>query len=394
MFFGFTQSPEISFGALFFYCQAMPLPESKEMMTANKYMRRALVIASRGRGFVSPNPMVGAVVVKDGKIVGEGWHKEFGGDHAEVIAISVAGEQANGADLYVNLEPCSHHGKTPPCTDLIIRSGIKKVLIGLQDPNQLVNGKGVAILQHHGIAVQTGILEIESKKLNEVFIKFITTRKPLVVFKYAMTLDGKIATVDNASRWITGEESRKIVHRLRHSISSVMVGVNTVIYDDPMLNVRLAGRKFKQPIKIIADSHLRISMEAKALSSEPQLCLIATTEKADKGKVIELRRRGSQVLICPEKDNRVDLHFLFDQLGRMDIDGILLEGGSTLAFSALKYGLVDKVVAFIAPKILGGASAPTPVGGAGIGAMEDAMNLYAMRVRKIGADLMIEGYLK
>jgi len=357
-------------------------------------MRRALALAARGRGFVSPNPMVGAVVVRDGNIIGEGWHHQFGGDHAEVDAIRHAGEFARGAELYVNLEPCSHHGKTPPCTDLIIRSGIKKVLIGMPDPNPLVNGQGIAVLKQHGIVVQTGILESECKKLNEVFIKFITSHKPFVVFKYAMTLDGKIATVNNASRWITGEESRKIVHRLRSGLSSVLVGVNTVVYDDPLLNVRLIGRKRKSPIKIIADSSLRIPLDAQALVNDPQLCLVATTEKADKNKVIEIRRRGSQVLICPEKENRVDLPYLFSALGRMDIDGILLEGGSTLAFSALQDGLVDKVVAFIAPKMLGGASAPTPVGGAGIGAMENAMNLFTMRVRKIGADLMIEGYLK
>jgi len=364
------------------------------MMIAATYMKRALSLAGRGAGFASPNPLVGAVVVKDGKIVGEGWHEVFGGPHAEVNAIAQAGAQADGADLYVNLEPCSHQGKTPPCTGLIIRSGIKKVIIGMQDPNPLVNGKGTAFLKHNGIEVYTGLLESECKKRNEVFTKFITTGKPFVTFKYAMTLDGKIATVDNASRWITGEESRKIVHKLRHDMSSVMVGVDTVIYDDPMLNVRLAGKKWKQPLKVIADSSLRIPLDARALSVDPQLCLIASTVKADKNKVMEIRRMGAQVLICPGKDGRVDLPFLFTTLGAMEIDGVLLEGGSTLAFSALKDGLVDKVIAFVAPKILGGSRAPAPVGGEGIAAMEDAIYLRDLKIRKVGADLMIEAYIK
>ena len=363
------------------------------MVNAAKYMRRAIALAGRGAGFVSPNPMVGAVLVKDGTVIAEGWHKEFGGPHAEVHAITKAGALAESADLYVNLEPCSHQGKTPPCTELIIRSGIKKVIIGMQDPNPLVNGKGAEILRKSGIEVQTGILEAECKKLNEGFIKFITTRKPFVIFKYAMTLDGKIATVDNASRWITGEESRRIVHRLRRRMGSVMVGADTVIYDDPMLNVRLNGKQGLSPLKIIADSTLRIPPGSKVLANEPQLCLIATTQRADKTRIAEIRRLGAQVIICPEKENRVDLDFLLTQLGIMDVAGVLLEGGSSLAFSALTSGLVDKVVAFVAPKILGGKTAPTPVGGTGIPGMEDAIALRDLKVKKVGEDLLIEGYI-
>ncbi len=381
------------FRALFFL-QALARPEMEGMMTDTKYMRRALSLAARGAGFVCPNPLVGAVVVKDGKIVGEGWHKLFGGPHAEVNAIAMAGEQARGADLYVNLEPCSHHGKTPPCTELILRSGINKVVIGMKDPNPLVNGQGSSLLRQRGIEVHTGIMEKECRKFNEVFIKFITTRLPFVIFKYAMTIDGKIATIDNASRWITGEESRKIVHRLRSRMSSVMVGVDTVIFDNPLLNVRLPGKPGRLPLKVIADSRLRIPLEAKVLENDPQLCLIATTEKADNKKILEIRRRGSQVLVCPSKDDRIDLPFLFEHLGKMDISGVLLEGGSTLAFSALKEGMVDKVMAFVAPKILGGATAPTPVGGMGIPGMEDALALRDLKVRKVGEDLLIEGYLE
>ncbi len=356
-------------------------------------MKHALTLARKGAGFVSPNPLVGAVVVKDEKILSEGWHKEFGGAHAEVNAIAAAGESVEGADLYVNLEPCCHQGKTPPCTDLIIRSHIKRVIIGMKDPNPLVSGKGIEILKKNGIEVHTGLLEEECKQLNEVFIKFIGSRKPFVIFKYAMTLDGKIATVENASRWITGEESRKIVHKLRNNMSSVMVGADTVIFDDPMLNVRLKGKEWKQPLKVIADSSFRIPLNSRVLTTEPQLCLIACTEKADKSKVMEARRMGAQVLVCPEKDGRVSLDFLFTTLGAMDIDGVLLEGGSTLAFSALKEGLVDKIIAFVAPKILGGASAPTAVGGAGFAKMEDALNLYRMKMKKVEGDLMFEGYL-
>ncbi len=390
MFFGFTGALNYFWGS-FFYPDCPP--GTTKMKTAVNYMRRALTLAKRGEGYVSPNPMVGAVVVKDGKVIGEGWHSEFGGPHAEVDAIGRAGDLARGAELYVNLEPCSHQGKTPPCTSLIIRSEIKKVYIGMQDPNPLVNGKGTEILRQHGIEVETGILEPECRMLNEVFVKYITTQKPFVLFKYAMTLDGKIATVQNASRWITGEESRKIVHQLRHGMGSVMVGADTVIYDDPMLNVRLKGKSSRQPLKIIADSALRIPLSSKVLAMEPQLCLIATTGRADKNKVTEVRRLGAEVLICPEKDGRVDLEFLFQNLGRMDIPAVLLEGGSTLAFSALKQGLVDKVTAFIAPKILGGAKAPTAVGGNGIAAMEDALCLRGMNVKRVGDDLMVTGYL-
>lgn len=326
------------------------------------YMKRALALAVKGEGFVNPNPLVGAVLVKDGKIIGEGWHKQYGEPHAEVNAIRNSSEPTEGSTLYVTLEPCSHQGKTPACTGLIHKSGIRRVVIGMQDPNPLVNGKGMKILRDQGVDVTSACLEPECRKLNEVFIKYITTHEPFVILKYAMTLDGKIATVENASRWITGEQSRKIVHRLRQRMSSVMVGAYTVIYDDPMLNVRLIGRKCRSPLKIVADTSLRIPLEAKLLAHEPQLCLIATTNKADPQKLLEIRRRGADVMICPEKDHRVDLNFLFRQLGKMEIDGVLLEGGSTLAFSALKYGQVDKVVAFIAPKILGGASAPSPVG--------------------------------
>ena len=361
------------------------------------FMTRAIALAKRGAGWVNPNPMVGAVLVNAGKIIGEGFHDFFGGPHAEVNAVNSVSEEnieaINGSTLYVTLEPCSHFGKTPPCIDLILEKKIGRVFIGMIDPNPIVSGTSIKKLVENGIQVETGLLEKETKKLNEVFIKYIQTGLPFVVLKSAMTLDGKIATVTNASRWITGDKSRNIVHHMRQQLSSVMVGVNTIITDDPLLNIRMKG-EWKNPLKIIADTHLRIPTDAKVFTNEPQLTLVATTALADKIKQKELERMGVQVLVCPVKDGRVDLQFLMKSLGLMGIDSVLLEGGSTLAFSALKEGIVDKVVSFIAPKILGGSIAPTPVGGDGVEKMEDAIALANITVKKVGEDLMIEAFVK
>jgi diaminohydroxyphosphoribosylaminopyrimidine deaminase/5-amino-6-(5-phosphoribosylamino)uracil reductase len=360
-------------------------------------MKRALALARRGAGWVNPNPMVGAVLVSEGVIIGEGYHEFFGGAHAEVNAIHQA-EIRNpnaiaGSTLYVTLEPCNHYGKTPPCTDLIIEKKISKVVAGITDPNKLVSGHGLQRLRDHGILVETGILAPEIKKMNEVFLKYITTSLPFVLLKSAMTLDGKIATVTNASRWITGEPSRRIVHRIRQEMSAVMVGVDTVIYDDPLLNIRLKG-EWKQPLKVIADTSLRIPLNAKLLASDPQLTVIATTSRADPKKIREVERLGAQVIICPVKDEKVDFAFLMRALGAIGIDSVLIEGGSTLAFSALKTGMVDKILTFVAPKILGGAMAPTPVGGEGIPIMEDAVKLKNLNISKAGNDLVIEAYVE
>ncbi len=364
------------------------------MTNDNIYIKRAIGLAKRGAGWVNPNPMVGAVLVKNGQIIGEGFHEFFGGPHAEVNALQgVSDEAASGATLYVTLEPCSHEGKTPPCVKLIIEKKISRVVIGMTDPNPLVNGKGIAALRAEGIMVETGLLEQEVREMNEVFIKYITTNHPFVLLKSAMTLDGKIATVTNASRWITGEPSRKMVHLLRQRLMAVMVGVNTVKFDDPLLNIRLKG-SWRNPLKVIADTHCRISAEAKVLANDPQLTIVATTALADPSKLLQLERMGAQVLICPLKENKVDLGFLMDSLGTMGIDSIMIEGGSTLAYSALEQKIVDKLITFIAPKIIGGEDAPTAVGGIGIKKMEDAINLTNMRTRKVGDDLMIEGWIK
>jgi diaminohydroxyphosphoribosylaminopyrimidine deaminase / 5-amino-6-(5-phosphoribosylamino)uracil reductase len=357
-----------------------------------KYMRRAISLAKRGAGWVDPNPMVGAVLVIDGRIVGEGYHEFFGGAHAEVNAIRAAREPVAGATLYVTLEPCSHEGKTPPCTELIAREKIARVVVGSTDPNPLVNGRGIRYLESQGIVVETGVMEEQVTRMNEVFNKFITTRLPFVVLKSAMTLDGKIATVTNASRWITGEPSRRMVHLMRQQLGAVMVGVDTVLFDDPLLNIRLNGI-WKNPLKVIADTHGRIPIEAKVLTNDPQLAVVATTGLAEREKMRTIERMGAQVLVCPVKNGRVDLGFVMASLGAMEIGSVMIEGGSTIAFSALQEGIVDKVVSFIAPKILGGAGAPTPVGGNGIEKMEEAICLKNMRTTKVGEDVMIEGWI-
>jgi len=360
-------------------------------------MKRAIALARKGAGWVNPNPMVGAVLVNNGRIIGEGFHEYYGGPHAEVNAIaSVIEHDASlipGSSLYVTLEPCFHHGKTPPCVDLIIEKQISRVVIGMTDPNPLVHGKGIAKLKENGVSIGYGILEPEIRRMNEVFNKYILQGIPFVVLKSAMTLDGKIATVTNASRWITCEASRKIVHQLRQQLSSIMVGVNTILTDDPMLNIRLKGQ-WKNPLKVIADTRLRIPVEAKVLTNDPQLTLIATTSLADKNKHKDIERLGAQVLVCPVKDEKVDLRYLMVSLSTMGIDSVLIEGGSTLAFSALNEGIVDKIISFIAPKILGGAVAPTPVGGVGIELMEDAITLTDMRIKRVGEDLMVEAMVQ
>ena len=262
----------------------------------------------------------------------------------------------------------------------------------MTDPNPLVNGRGISILESHGIVVETGVMEAQNMRLNEVFNKFIRTNLPFVVLKSAMTLDGKIATVTNASRWITGEPSRRMVHRMRQQLGAVMVGVDTVLFDDPLLNIRLKGT-WKNPLKVIADTHGRIPPEAKVLTNDPQLAIVATTKLADKEKLKAIERMGGQVLLCPVKNGRVDLGFVMRSLGAMEIDSVMIEGGSTISFSALQEGIVDKVVSFIAPKIIGGSGAPTPVGGKGISTMEDAIGLRNLKTTKVGEDIMVEGWI-
>jgi len=358
-------------------------------------MRRALELAERGAGWTNPNPMVGAVIVKEGRIIGEGWHRLYGSDHAEVDAFRNATEDVRGADMYVTLEPCSHYGKTPPCAKAIIEKGIKRVFIGLTDPNPLVSGRGIGMLRDSGIHVESGFLEEEGRKLNEVFLKYITTGIPFCVMKTAMTLDGKIATATGDSKWITGELSRKHVHELRHRLSGIMVGIGTLLADDPMLTTRLEERDTKDPVRIIVDSRARTPLDAKVFNPASEAgVIIAVTGKAARDKVEALEARGAEVIITPVTDGGVDLSFLMKELGNRKIDSVLLEGGGRLNYAALQSGTVDKVNAFIAPKIVGGENARTPVEGEGIQLMRDAVLLGKTEFHKFGDDIMIEGYIR
>lgn len=360
-----------------------------------KFMKRALELAKRGIGFTNPNPLVGAVIVKEGRIIGEGYHAIYGGHHAEINAFLNAKEQVNGATMYVTLEPCSHYGKTPPCAKAIIEKGIKRVVIALIDPNPLVAGNGIKMLRDSGIEVIPGLMEEESKKLNEIFIKYITTKLPFGILKTAMTLDGKIATYSGDSKWITNEKSREYVHKLRHRVSAIMVGIGTVLQDNPYLNTRLPKAKGVDAVRIIIDSKARIPLDSNVLNMNSAAgTVIATTMLAPKQKLIELRKKGAEIVECPLLDGKVDLRFLFKTLGGKNIDSVLIEGGSELNYSAIEAGIIDKIITFIAPKIIGGREAKTPFGGLGKEYMKEALQLKTSEIHRIGDDIMIETYLR
>jgi diaminohydroxyphosphoribosylaminopyrimidine deaminase / 5-amino-6-(5-phosphoribosylamino)uracil reductase len=360
-----------------------------------KFMKRALELAQKGVGYTKPNPLVGAVIVRDGKIIGEGHHEICGSHHAEVNAFKNAIEDVSGATLYITLEPCSHYGRTPPCANAIVEKGIKKVVVGLLDPNPLVAGKGIKILENNGIEVFTGILEDEGKKLNEIFLKYITTKLPFGILKTAMTLDGKIASAIGDSKWITNESSRQYVHELRHQVSGIMVGIGTILTDDPELTTRLKNRVGVDPIRIIVDSTAKIPLSSKVLNLDSSAkTIVATTEKADKQKLDAVRDKGADIIITPLKNNKVDLSYLMQQLGQQEIDSVLIEGGGALNFSALEEGIVDKVISFIAPKIIGGAASKTPVGGDGISYIKNAIQLENIQISRFQEDIMIEAYLR
>ena len=358
-----------------------------------KYMELALTLALKGKGTVSPNPMVGAVIVKDGRIIGEGYHQRYGEGHAEVNAFKNASEDVKGATMYVTLEPCSHYGKTPPCAEKIVEKKIKKVVIGILDPNPLVSGRGVKILQDAGIEVESGILNDKCIKINEIFMKYIVKKEPFVVMKSAMSLDGKIATAAGESKWITGEKSRRNVHVLRKELSAIMVGVETVIKDNPELTCRIENGI--NPIRIVVDSTLRIPIDSKIIKTADKVkTIIATTKKAEKNTIEILEDYGVQIIIADtNKEGRVDLKDLMKKLGEAKIDSILLEGGAKLNFSALEEGIVDKVQIYIAPKIIGGENAKGPVGGLGIDKLEQAFKLKEITYKTVGEDILIEGYI-
>lgn len=353
-----------------------------------KYMRRAIELAKKGVGKVSPNPLVGAVIVKEGRIIAEGYHAIYGGLHAEREAFAKLNESADGADMYVTLEPCCHYGKQPPCTQAIIEHGIKNVYIGSDDPNELVAGKGIKQLKQAGINVVTGILKDECDSLNDVFFHYITHKTPYVVMKYAMTLDGKIACENGESRWITSEESRENVQYTRNALKGIMVGVQTVINDNPSLTCRIDGGS--EPVRIICDSHLRIPKNCNIVKTAKNIPTIIATISDDKELISFFEEQNIEIIKTSEKDGRVDLCDLMKKLGERQIDSILLEGGGTLNMSALEADIVNHIQVYIAPKIFGGSGRFNPVKGIGVKNPDEAFICRNLKVSYIGSDILID----
>ena len=355
-------------------------------MTDEEYMLRAIELAKKGGGFAAPNPMVGAVIVKEGRIIGEGFHERCGGLHAERNAFASLKESAEGADMYVTLEPCCHYGRTPPCTEALIENKIARVFIGSGDPNPLVSGKGAALLRENGIEVTEGVMKKECDAINPVFFHYIRTKLPYVALKYAMTLDGKIATRTGKSKWITDEEARAHVHSLRGFYSAVLVGSGTALADDPMLNCRLPGAH--QPLRVIVDSKLRLPLDCNICRTAGTYdTLVACAGENEKAEA--LRRMGITVVCLPDGRGRVDLSSLMRELGKMQISSVLIEGGGEIAESALSSGIVNHVYAYIAPKIFGGKDAKSPVEGLGIEALEDCTRLENLRITQTGEDILM-----
>jgi diaminohydroxyphosphoribosylaminopyrimidine deaminase / 5-amino-6-(5-phosphoribosylamino)uracil reductase len=356
------------------------------------WMRRVFRLAEKGRGRTSPNPMVGAILVKDGKMAGEGYHAKAGEAHAEVIALQQAREEARGAVLYLNLEPCMHYGKTPPCAPQVIESGVKRVVIGMEDPNPLIKGKGIEMLRRAGLDVEVGILEKECQRLNEAFCKYILKKEPFVILKVAATLDGKLATRNGDSKWISGEASRRFVHKLRDQVDGVLVGIGTILKDDPQLTARIKGGK--NPYRIVLDSRLKIPEEAKVIGTSPSKAIIATTEFAPKDKIEKLEKRGVRVLILDSQEGKINLKSCLFKLGEIGMTSLLVEGGSQINGSFLDEGLIDKLLLFLSPKLIGDHQALGIFGGRGVSSLEEAVALKEMKTRRVGEDILLEGYLE
>lgn len=358
-----------------------------------RYMRLALNLAARARGRTRPNPMVGAVVVRKGRIIGRAFHHRAGGSHAEVLALRQAGRAARGATLYVSLEPCGHTGRTPPCAEAIRRAGIRRVVAAMIDPNPKNRGKGLGRLRRDGIRTSVGLLEREARRLNEVFLTWMSKGRPFVTVKVAQSLDGKIASVDGKSRWISGRPARGWVHRLRAEVDAILVGVGTVLQDDPRLTVRSGGKKgAPRPIKVVLDSQLRTPATARLFDSGAPV-LIAATRGASRARELKLRRAGGDVLRLPARTGRVDLRALLRQLARRGISHLLIEGGGETIASALGAGVVDRMAWVIAPKVLGGRRAPGSVGGPGF-RLNQAVSFKDLAVRRLGEDLLVMGEVR
>lgn len=357
-------------------------------MNDTEYMRLALELAKKGCGWTSPNPMVGAVIVKDGQIIGQGWHERYGQPHAERNALASCAVDPEGATMYVTLEPCCHFGKQPPCVNAILEAGISRVVVGSADPNPLVSGKGIAALRVQGVAVTEGVLREECDALNRIFFHFITTKRPFVSMKYAMTMDGKIATVTGASKWITSEAARADVQQQRHRFSGIMVGVGTILADDPLLTCHMENGK--NPVRIVCDTQLRTPLQAQVVATAKQIPTILATCCADPKRQAIYRQAGCRVICLDKGNGHIDLVQLMEKLGQEQIDSILLEGGGTLNWAALESGVVQQVQAYIAPKLFGGQEAKTPVEGAGVHVPSAAFRLKNSSLTHLGEDILIE----
>ena len=363
------------------------------------YMARAIELADLARGRVSPNPAVGAVVVRDGRIVGEGYTRPPGGPHAEIVALREAGDLARGATLYTTLEPCCHHGRTPPCAEAIARAGIAEVRIAVLDPNPKVQGGGCRALEAAGVRIRVGERAAQAREMVEDFAKHILTGRPFVIAKWAMSLDGRIATASGDSKWITGPAARERVHQLRDVVGAIVVGVNTVLADDPQLTVRLPEGPARRPTRVppwrvVVDSRGRTPLRVRLLSDDlAERVIVATTTASPEVWRREVRARGARVLALPARDGRVELEALLTALGEEEVTSVLVEGGGTLLGSLFASRLVDKVYAFVAPRIVGGASAPAPVGGPGVSALADSWQLRDVRMERVGDDVLVMGYL-
>ena len=358
-------------------------------------MKQAISLAKLALGQVSPNPAVGAIVVKDGDVVGQGYTQPPGFAHAEVVALNQAGDKAKGGTMYVTLEPCCHHGRTPPCSQVIIAAGITRVHLAMLDPNPLVSGKGKAELEMEGIETHVGEYEEDARDINEAYVKYVTTGKPFVTVKFAMSLDGKIATKSGDSRWISGGDARRHVHYLRYTTDAIMVGVNTILVDDPRLTCRCGekgGEVRKQPLRIIVDSEGRTPPTAQVFS-EPGKVLLALGRNVEPAKKKVFNQLGADLLELPSDKGHIDLAKLLKALGQREITSVLVEGGSILLGSLFDCGLVDKVIAFIAPIIIGGEKAITAVSGKGIDKVVDSIKLERVSVSNYDRDLMISGYI-
>jgi diaminohydroxyphosphoribosylaminopyrimidine deaminase/5-amino-6-(5-phosphoribosylamino)uracil reductase len=359
-------------------------------------MHQVFRLAEKGRGRTSPNPMVGAVLVKEGQVVGKGYHRRAGADHAEMVALKQAGEKAKGATLYINLEPCCHQGLTPPCVDKLIEAQLSRVVVAMLDPNPKVKGRSIRLLQQAGIQTEVGLMEDRARFQNEVFLKYVTTNLPFVILKIALSMDGKIATKTGDSKWVTSEPSRQYVHKLRDEVDATCVGIGTIIRDDSRLTTRLTHKKGRDPIRVVVDSLLKVPLRANIFTQKSNASnIIVTTKNAFFKRKREIEKTGSRMLVVRTRGrNKVDLTHMVQELGKLGITSLMIEGGAEIAASAIQEGIVDKVIFFISPKIIGGKTAPGPVGGEGVAKMSEAIRLSHIRTKRYGEDIMIEGYIE